>query len=228
MRKIFFKLTYFFVVITLVSCSNDEFNYSIVSGKVIDKNIENGIPNLELKIISKVYRGSYYRYSEDIDEKYIKTDENGNFSVSIKTEIDGRIEINAYNGSEYSEHYKTYYLSEVLNVIIELQKFQEFKIIIKNVNPFDNHDYISVSPENGVIKRINFGSVNEKIEISPGNYQYVNTWKGTNVHSEIIYKVVPNQEIFIVIYKRKNGINTTLFDDLTILPNQIIEYTINY
>ena len=224
----------FISVLTLISCSKDDQNYVNVSGKVIDENTNAGIPNIQVNIKSKKINspGNEWSYWSELDNKTITTDQNGNFSIPMKIEDSNNlIEINKYDNNNYSENTKSYTQSEVGNVIIKVKKYEVLKIIVKNTNPFNSNDRISVDgiSDYYLLKRENFGVQNEKFEFQTGIFSDVNIWLGTNVNSAISYRVTADSQIVISKSVRKNNTETLTYSPpINIIPNQINEYHINY
>ena len=226
------------VIITcLLSCTNDNNDdYIIVKGRV-ERSINGvGIPyqNVYLSIL-KLNESEVVSASSLINSYIAKTDANGNFSISIKNVK------NVYCVVEKprDEYYNSYELTTLnLNndIILKVNKFIKFKVTVKNINPINENDYVSINfnsgnQQNFIYKIENFGSENF---VSPNEEETEQNipaiWNGINVNSIVYFNVdenAPNFKINSVV--RKSGVETSnLTPNLEHFEDKFNEYTFEY
>lgn len=225
------------LIFTLYSCSNNEDNYVTIRGRVEREVNGEGVANQTVVLHVKQAHGSgqYGTYYTLIESKQVKTDSNGNFSVSVKSA--DRMFVEAFK--EMDENYSTFELKSFNpgdNIVLKVNKFIKFKIYVNNVTPFDSNDYVftyfySGNVQNFRTKIENFGVHNNFTIATPGDPSIQDTsWNGTNVNS-IIYFIVPESALEYKVgwIKRKNGIESNgSTNDLPFQAAQENEYYFNY
>lgn len=231
----------FLLSLTLLSCSEEEINYTTVSGKVERAINSEGIPNQKVLLeIKKSHGSGYFAYTTTLDIKEVITDSNGFFSTTMKTDSNTFVSVYKPQDEDYTS-YELANFSLNQNIILKINKFIKFKIFVNNNNPFDVSDYIYINFFSGNIQNfrasiVNFGIQNTQYpeEILPGGgtigAHEDASWKGTNVNSIVNYNVPENATDYKIIWnKRKNGIVTNGFtNDIPFQLNQINEYYFNY
>lgn len=238
--KIIILLSVLFL--SLVSCTSEESNYITVNGRVEREINGEGVANQTVVLDFKQAHGSgqYGTYYTFIESKQVKTDSNGNFSVSVKSA--DRMFVQVYK--EMDDNYSTFELKNFNptdNIILKVNKFLKFKIFVNNMNPFNENDYIYIDFASGNKQSFrtnieNFGIINIHYpsDITPGAggtgaFEEA-SWRGINVNSIVYYNVPENADNHkIVWYKRKNGIETSgVSPEIPFQPNQINEYHFDY
>lgn len=242
--KKFIKIAIIFYILN--SCSKETENYITIKGEVIRELNNEGIGNQKilLKMIKTFNTG--YHYTTEIDSKIIYTDNNGKFTVNMKSDSNTHITAFKYQDDDFEQ----YGLSEEIpnnifqtnsDIIIKVNKLIKFKIYVEHTNPFDNNDFVKIdffagNKQSYRTKIENFGVQNTyfPIEYLPGGGSFGAhedaSWTGTNVNSIIYYSVAENADQFKIQWKlRKNSIETTGFtSDLTSYINQVNEFHYNY
>lgn len=225
------------LIFTLYSCSKDEDNYVTIRGRVEREINGEGIANQNVFLDLKQAHGSgqYGTYYTLIESKLVKTDPNGNFSLTVKSE--DRMFVEVYK--EMDDNYSTFELKSFNpsdNIVLKVNKLIKFKIYVNNVNPFDSNDYVLAYFYSGIVQNFrtkieNFGVHNNFTIASPGIPSIQDTsWNGTNVNS-IIYYSVPEDALEYKVgwIKRKNGIESNgSTNDLPFQVDQENEYYFNY
>ena len=232
MKKLINSILLVVSLLSIIGCSNKDVEYYTISGRILNDTSNEGMGNAMLNI--KTYKivssynaiGGSASSGSAIEEKNITTDQNGNFSVLMlkNSEIRG-VTIRVLDDGNYVGKIKDFVVNDFENILITVTKYEVLKIIVKNLNPFDSNDKIRFSaPSDYLILRENFGVQNEVI-----NQQPVNIWVGTNINSELTYKVSPNFTKQLEIYKTKNGVETFInTGQINIVPNQTNIYNIIY
>ena len=237
MKNLLINALLLFVICFYSSCNSDDDDFHIISGQIIHFGTNVGAPAVKLRI--KTYKtGTSYNIfgggglsSTTIEEKYINTDQNGNFSLTMAKNRDVvRVSIQSLDDGNFVGRYKDFQINDLQNIIIAVYKFETLKIIVKNVNPFNANDKIQFSPpSNFFVKRENFGVLNEVVIESNGNIKQIDQWIGVNVNSAVTYKVPQYYSGYLYAVKTKNNLETAInIVPLTILPNQINIININY
>lgn len=231
----------FLLLLTLISCTEEEANYITVNGKVERTINSEGIPNQKVLLeIKKIHGTGYFAYDTTIDTKEVTTDSNGIFKTTIKTDSNTYVLVYKPQDDNYTSYeLASFYLNQ--DIILKVNKFIKFKIFVNNNNPFDANDLIQIdffsgNTQNFRTSIVNLGVQNTQYpeEFFPGggsNGPYEDaSWKGTNVNSIVYYNVPENSTDYKIYWnKRKNGIETTGFtDDIPFQLNQINEYYFNY
>jgi hypothetical protein len=230
MKKLILLL---FVVITNFSCSKDDVEPTFeITGKIIDSDTNLGVPNIELEITTK-RGGMGYIFGGviiDIDKITIKTNQDGNFTTKLPLKDATIFSILKFDDGNYTGINKSFYLKDSQNINISIERFEILKIFVKNVTPHNLNDRIEFnSPSSFLVSRVNYGNLNEPQTFNQGVGSAENVWLGTNVNSEIIYKVPKSYENNMGISVKKNGIWSTIpKTPINIISNQINEYYINY
>jgi len=221
------------VVITNFSCSKDDVEPTFeISGKIINNDTNLGVPNIELEITTK-RGGTGYIFGGviiDIDNITIKTNQDGNFTTKLPINDATIFSISKFDDGNYTGIDKSFYLKDSQNINISIERFEILKIFVKNVSPFDLNDRIEFNPPSYfLVNKINYGNQNETPTNNNGIVNLANVWLGTNVNSEIIYKVPKSYENNMEVRVKKNGIWSTIPKiPINIVSNQINEYYINY
>ena len=219
------KLILLLIAIINFSCSKEDVEPTFeISGKIVNIETNLGIPNIDLEITSK-RGGQGYIFGGviiDVFKTNIRTNQYGNFTTNIPLKDATIFSISKFDDGYYKGIDKSFYINDSKNINIYIEKFEILKIFVKNLNPYDLDDRIEFnSPSSFLISRVNYGNQNEP--------QTLNIWKGTNVNSEIIYKVPKSYQNNMQISIKKNGIWSTIQQNqINIVTNQINEYYINY
>ena len=221
------------------SCEKEELDYAIINGKVQRYVNGNGIANQSVIVMTKKVNGSsIFSSITDLDRKEVVTDINGNFSISLLSDVDAFISV-LYRGNEDyfgSGIARTYSIDEPL--IIEVDKFIKFKIFVKNNNPFDENDFIKIDFFAGLSNEVRTGIENFGIEntYQPFPSDGLNSawdealWTGIDVNSIVYYSVRETATCFKVRWlMKKNNIETNgLTVDIPFDINQVSPFTFNY
>lgn len=220
-------------VITFQSCSKDEPEPTFeISGKIINSVTNLGVPNLLVEIITKRGGTGYFSGGViiDIDTKTIKTDAEGNFKTNIPTRDATFFTIQKFDDGNYTGISKSLYINESENIILNIEQFEILKIIVKNTTPYDLNDRIEFGDVSYyLVSRINYGSQNEIQTFFQGTPSPANTWLGTNVNSEITYRVPNSYKNDFEVNVKKNGIWSKFpQSQINIVATQINVYNINY
>lgn len=221
----------------LNNCTKNEIEFYTISGKIVENNTNNGAGNAKLEIRTykivpsyNILGGSGYSGST-IEKLLTTTDQNGNFSVLMTKNDDIKgVTIMCVEDGNYEIKIKDFLVKDFQNILVKVDKFETLKIIVKNVNPFNANDKIEFgAPSQYLIKRENFGILNETVIDYYGNTKQINTWIGTNVNSELTYKVQYNFTRPLEIYKTKNGIKSFINTGQDpLIRNQLNTYNIDY
>ncbi|MES2748206.1 MAG: hypothetical protein V4648_07495 [Bacteroidota bacterium] len=225
------KVLVLFILITNLSCSVNDDTYVVVKGTIIRQSTNEGVPNAKVSIKTKTLSSSNSPWSfwSEVDAKNATTDENGNFSVTLKYEKDNDV-VHVYKLSDnYTDYEKSYTLSESNTIVIPVIKYEKLKIFVNNTMPFDANDAIEVSIYQQNLSYIH--SIVQSIDnfgIAPSTAYYP-YWVGTNVNSVINGNLQEGAAYKIVWSVRKNGI-TTEYDSgfMPTIYDATNEFHINY
>jgi len=238
------KILYLILPIFLIiaSCSSDDVDYATIEGKVQRAINGNGIANQSVIVMTRKSIGSgLFSTIRELDQKEVVTDENGNFSVALVNDADAFVTI-VYQGDEDyfgSGVFRDYSIDEPL--IIEVDKFVKFKILVNNTNPFDENDFIKIDFFAGLSNVVrtgieNFGVENTYHPEEPlpgggaiGAYEET-SWTGIDVNSIIYYSVRETAGHFKIRWSmKKSGIETDGFtDDIPYNINQVNPFSFEY
>ncbi len=192
------------LTLILSSCSlNDGLNSKTVNGRLISSITGDGITNAEIYIRVNEYNGSgWFGYSTELDSDRATTNEDGSFTTTVYYDNQNNVVLFDMDGTEgpstgILDSKKNFYVSELFDVdslVFHARKYEELKIFVKSINPFDENDKISVSifERNtnyitGVYYDIeNLGDLNEPSEFTFGEGPGQPFWIGDNIDS-IIY-----------------------------------------
>lgn len=212
------------VILILLGCSSDDLNYATINGRVERAINGDGVANQQVSVMTRKSNGSgLLAYTEELDSREVITDENGNFLVSLKSEVDAFVTIVHQGDENYSGSgiYRSYPIDEP--IIIKVDKFVKFKIFVNNTNPVNENDYIKIDFYAGFsnVKRTeieNFGIENtyHPEEQNPGGGSIgpweETSWTGMDVNSIVHYSVPETAEDFKIRWRlKKNDIETDGF-----------------
>lgn len=231
----------FFLTVFVSGCTNDDSDYTTIKGRVERDLTGQGISNQKIHLTIRQAKGSgTWAYSVEIDSKEVFTDENGEFSISMKNTNDTYATAYKY----MDENYSTFELASFPidnDIIIKVDKFIKFKIFVNNTNSFDENDLVLIDFFSGNKQNFrsaieNFGSDNlhypaENLPGGGGTGAYeVASWTGINVDSIVYYSVPENADTFkIMSTVKKNGVETTSFTNtIPFEIDQINEYHFEY
>lgn len=222
----------------LMGCSSDDdVAYATINGRVERAINGNGVADQSVIVMTRKHTGSgLFSSIKILDRKDVVTDENGNFSVALESDVNAFVTIVHSGDENYSGSpiFRDYPIDEP--VIIKTDKFIKFKIFVDNINPVDENDFIKIDFFAGLsnVKRTkieNFG-VENTYHPAEGNFGAweETSWTGTNVHSIVYYSVPETATDFkIGWYKRQNDIWTDGFtNDIPYNINQINSYSFEY
>ena len=235
MKIIYFILPFFLI---FLGCSSDDnVNYITINGKVERAINGDGIPNHLVTIRTRKSHGSgMFLTTEELDRKEVITDINGDFSVSL-INVEGAFATITHNGGENyssSSAYKNYPIDEP--ILIKVDKFIKFKILVNNTYPIDENDYIKIDffagqhqPIRTKIENFGIDNIYHQQEGSFGSWEET-SWIGTNVNSIVYYSVPETAENYkIRWHKKKNGIDTDGFtSDIPYNINQVNSFSFEY
>ena len=230
-----------FLTVFISGCSNDDSDYITIKGRVERDFTGQGISNQKIYLEVRQAKGSgAWAYSVEIDSKEVVTDENGEFSIAMKSA--SNTYVTAYKHMD--ENYSTFELASFpidTDIIIKVDKFIKFKIFVNNTNPFDENDRVLIDFFSGNKQNFrsaieNFGSDNlhypaENFPGGGGTGAYeVASWTGINVNSIVYYNVPESADTFkIMSTVKKNGVETTSFTNtIPFEIDQINEYHFEY
>ncbi|MDO1500504.1 hypothetical protein Q2T40_10225 [Winogradskyella maritima] len=238
MKRIYLILS---IILITVSCSSDDVDYKIVNGKVERTINGDGIADQLVTVMTRKSSGSgLFSTTKVLDSAKVITDANGYFSVTLANEVDAFVTIVHQGDENYSGSgiWRDYPIDEP--VIIKIDKFIKFKILVNNTNPIDENDFIHIDffagLSNVIRTRIeNFGVDNTYHPEEPlpggaiGAYEET-SWTGADVNSIVYYSVPETAEDFKVRwFMKKNGVETDGFtEDIPYNLNQINPYSFEY
>lgn len=234
------KLVLLNLIFATISCTVEDENI-LVQGQLVREINEIGISNEKLTLkMGKIKGHGLFSSTYYIDKKEVFTDENGYFSAYMQDVDNTFITIDIENANHFVEDIiKSYNPSEFIK--LKRNYYLDFKVILKNVNPFNDADYVEINFYSGLHQNFithieNFGIQNFQ---TPPEYligggvigaQSYPIWIGQNVYSNIYFKVPENSNHFKMMKKvKKNNIETfEMTDDIPYEYNQINEFHINY
>lgn len=220
MKKLFLLLVA--AVASLISCKKELAPHSIsVSGQLLEEVTLEPLPNASIGVsVTHSYKDGWGNsYIDTLDNKWITTDAKGNFSVTMKYRDESNelgftispedpVYMNMKNGARNISYFKT-----ASNFTLYSRTWEKILVRVKNVNPVDDNDNISVSVQQGntwfvnsvVTKIVNHGAENIHL-VSPGvDFRLYPAWKGKNVDSEI-YGNIQSSTVYRVFWTViKNG-----------------------
>ena len=148
MKKIFIFL--FYLPFLLSSCKDKDGEHSsgetIVKGHVLDKGSKAKVPDALVVLCEVTYEGLFGRSVEVL--KTVKTDENGFYEIKVNPISGKAYECYAEKPSEYYPHnIERKELKEGTTNYMDhhLVAFAWFRVRLKNLQPFNHLDRISVS-----------------------------------------------------------------------------------
>ncbi|QCX01139.1 hypothetical protein FGM00_13825 [Aggregatimonas sangjinii] len=223
-----------------ISCQKDSADAIVVSGLVIDRDTKQGIPNMKIRADGVAQFGLDKR----IESGNAHTDGNGAFDISIKSienaafyEFFVNLE-NADSYTEESDYHGQLYLDSITEyevpMVFELSKIEPLHIHLKNTEPFDDEDFVSLyfySEKMGFerVKSVeNYGAENLKYQSSTSNEGTRTEWVGANVNAVIKGNILVDEELTIIVSFRKNGQLTEVVKTLEGKRNKVNEIHIDY
>lgn len=223
-----------------ISCQKDDVGDLIVSGKVIDKDTKEGLPNMWIKVDGVTQFGLGRR----TETGSTLTNTDGTFNVAIKSiENAAFYDFFANRGSsghytEGTDYHGEYYLDSItknkIPMLFELSKIEPLKINLKNTDPINDADYVGLyfySDTMGFlrVKTVeNFGIGNLKYESPEVDNGTRTEWVGANVNSVINGNILVNEELTIIVTIRKNGQLTEVIKVINGKRNRINKIRIDY
>jgi len=232
----------FSIILITVSCSSDDVDYTNVNGKVERTVNGDGIADQLVTVMTRKSSGSgLFSTTKVLDSAKVITDANGNFSVALANEVDAFVTIVHQGDENYtgSGIWRDYPIDEP--VIIKVDKFIKFKILLNNTNPIDENDFIDIDFFAGLSNVVrtgieNFGVNNTYYPEEPlpgGGAIGANeetSWTGTDVNSIVYYSVPETAEDFkIRWFMRKNGTETDGFtEDIPYDLSEVNTYSFEY
>lgn len=236
------KMVFIVFVVMAASCSKDDNNgdgegMATVKGRIVSGVTNEGIKNAPIAVFSEEYYKELFGGYFDIDNTTGMTDDNGYFSVSLR-----------YSNPDnfftfYSEdEFKT---TQILNrndrfimetatsgdLVFEVRRLGKLKIILKNIDPFDENDSVSFTIFQGlgynpaVYQIDNYGVENGYIE----NYPMNTHWVGKDVNSVIHSTLEEGQTYRLIVNTTKNGIHTNYTtEEMNTSLSILNEFTLTY
>ena len=235
------------LILILSSCSSkDDVNSIIVYGKLISPITNIGIDDARIHIRAEEHGGSgWFSYSTEIDSYTAATNIDGTFTAILNYENRTNVISFGMDGTigpstGILDSKKSFYVSDLFDVdslVFHARKYEELKIFVKSIDPFDENDSIGISIYqsntnylNNVFYNIeNIGDSNE-IWPSPasdnGTRPY---WIGENIDS-IIYGHIQEGANYVIRWSvSKNGITESFVSDtFSTLSNQLNTFEILY
>lgn len=197
-----------FALFSIISCKEDESGLTKVNGKVkIENNSNNHIVG-----VSKVY---LHRQDPSclgcgagvIDTFYSNTD--GSYSFSFDANKDFGYSVSAWNSSCFENNNSISINKGDKNSIdITLTPITYLKLIIKNISPKNDADYINVT----------------NTYFNGGVYVFL----GTKVDTSVIDVIFGNRTNNIIWFTEKNGIKNTYTSSIYCPAFDTTEYLIEY
>lgn len=205
-----------------------------VSGKVEHVRTGNGVSNVEIELNTQSSSpGIFGSITTVHDTKTVITDENGNFSVRMKTEKESSVAIKTEGKDDFYCEDPRQTFSYKSDIIIPAIKWVDTRIHVKNVNPYDENDWVQVRLWANLDALIEFqkvedyGSEYKGISLISGEFA---RWEGTDINSTIYFKMTEDVIVPEILWKtRKNGVEKE--GRLTIPnfdPDKVNEYTFEF
>lgn len=233
------NLLYFLILVLLLSCTKDDDDmYINIKGKIINQVTNEGIENAPIYVFSKEPYDSFGGGHLDIDNNRGFTDNNGNFSLSLKYSNYENV-FSFYSGDEFnftglldgSSQTSKLSFETVRNgeLIFKVRRIGKLKIVLNNTNPFDENDRITFSI---IHQGSNLTRIYQIDNYGIGNYppRTMNTqWFGMNVNSIIFSTLQEGYTYKLSVRILKNGIETNYFTpEFETDINNLNEYVLDY
>lgn len=241
--KTVFSITLVLVIVLLcipISCQKGGVEDIVVSGLVIDQDTKEGIPNMKIRADGVAQFG--LRRRKESGTAY--TDSDGTFDIAIKSIENAAFYeffVNFQNADFYTEetdYYGQIYLDSIavhqVPIVFELSKIAPLHIHLKNTEPFDDDDYVSLyfySEKVGFerVKSVeNYGAENLKYESSTSDDGTRTEWVGVTVNAVIKGSILVNEKLTLIVSIRKNGQLTEVVKTLKGKRNKINKIHIDY
>lgn len=236
MKKIF---ALFAITLAFWSCSDDNDPIAMkVNGKLVNQVTATPIPNATIfyRVFQVVGTGTF-SYDEEISTGSVVTDSDGKFTANIKYVNKANViiqfdKVDDAFSTAILDQKKGFSLKELKqnpNVTFTAREWETLRVKIKNTNPFDSHDavsiYISINNTNyintPIYNIINYGVANQN-EFEP-------YWVGTNIDSEVFFRIQNGTSYYVFWYPVKNGVSTTNYSaETTTLSGQENFYQVNF
>ena len=127
----------------LTSCSKDDNDYINVRGRIISEITNEGVENAPISVYSEEYYEEWSGGYLSIGNNSGFTDNNGNFSISVKFSNKGNY-FTFYSGDEFNitdilgrNDRFTFEKATSGDLIFKVRRKGKLKIILKNTNPFE-------------------------------------------------------------------------------------------
>ena len=233
------RILFYLLIIGLVSsCSKDDSEQLVeVKGRIINEITNEGIKGAPISVFVEEYYSDFFGGFLDIDNKSGFTDDNGNFSFSVKySNQDNYFSFfseDEFNTTDILGRNDRFLFDEAKSgdLIFKVRRKGKLKITLKNLNPFDEHDSVSFSifqdlGYNPTVYEINnYGVENESIE----GYELNPHWIGMNVDSTIYSTLEEGHTYQLTVHTTKNGIETNyVTPQFETSISEMNEYTLEY
>ena len=150
MKRILFNRIFLISLLCIIcSCSDDDLSYQDVELQLISQVTNEPLEGIEMKVISRSNRGSgIFSTNYDVDETFGVTNSDGYARLVVKHKNDSFFTIYVQSSTSIIEPRNSFSAEDVnaqepLSLIV--RKFHPLEVRVKNVNPFDSNDQISVS-----------------------------------------------------------------------------------
>lgn len=236
-----------FLLFLFTSCekifNNEKLETITVKGIVTNDVTEEPISNLTFYCYVSYRTGSgWFVETHKVSETKITTDENGLFTATIPYKIDVD---NIFFFGKYDDEYTSIYphnrfsytdlKKESNHLILHARRYEKYKIVIKNTQPFDENDSISVylgdrykfAGYDLVDSIINYGS--KPIYFSNSSLVTVTNWVGKNIHSEI-HGQFQDGSVYLLywIVKKNNRLSEVRTPEIIVRNDTLNYFELNY
>ncbi|WP_298900388.1 hypothetical protein [uncultured Psychroserpens sp.] len=154
MKKLCVKINLLLICACFVSsCSIDDDSYQDVRLRVISEFTGEPVSGAEVLILVQDVGGSgLFSSTYDISRKIVRTDDNGSIDTILKYENTNNFftiyVIDEEICTDIIAHVNSFFFEEIQSEIpleLKVRKYFPMEVTVKNINPFDENDRISVS-----------------------------------------------------------------------------------
>jgi hypothetical protein len=214
MKKLIFISLSVLIISFLGSCGKKDF--TDIQGRIIEKGSNKGIVNAKVVFSQCISNGILGGSScEAVDT--VLTDANGNYRYTVEDDQTINYHIEAFKDNYYMELLQTASGGQISkNVNIVMLAHAWIKFHVKNVNPFDDSDYIAAPGALNYADKYYFFGKDVGMSYVLGNKYVGNLYFEGNSTAKFYWDV------------RKNGVIKKYQDSLFIKGLDTLNYQINY